>query len=245
MICKGCNEDKAPTEFRKGRSKCKACERAKDAARYERNKSRPAAEKSHKCCSRCKETKAIDNFYRTQRSDDGWDNYCKECRKFLRLAHRNAQKERSYTKQWSAANVEHRVNYKKEYRSRPEIIEREKAWREEYRARPEVLAADRMKAHRRRSWYKDGNIPDNAWPAILEFYGNKCLQCGTSDDLQLDHVIPLARGGRHDYDNVQVLCGTHNLAKMTSQTDYRAGKIMLPGLDKGPGGCYHGRDSSD
>ncbi|MFS4458011.1 HNH endonuclease [Bdellovibrio sp. HCB2-146] len=36
-------------------------------------------------------------------------------------------------------------------------------------------------------------------------------KCQSSYQLQIDHKIPLARGGSHSFDNLRVLCRTHNL----------------------------------
>lgn len=37
-----------------------------------------------------------------------------------------------------------------------------------------------------------------------------CQECGSDEDLQLDHVIPVSRGGNDSEDNLRVLCGTCN-----------------------------------
>lgn len=41
----------------------------------------------------------------------------------------------------------------------------------------------------------------------------RCVRCGAEDDLQFDHVIPVARGGGNAPENIQVLCGRCNRAK--------------------------------
>jgi len=44
--------------------------------------------------------------------------------------------------------------------------------------------------------------------------GGKCVKCGTSEDLHFDHIIPFSRGGSSNTpDNIQLLCGRHNLQK--------------------------------
>jgi hypothetical protein len=40
-----------------------------------------------------------------------------------------------------------------------------------------------------------------------------CVRCGASDDLTLDHVIALSRGGTNDIDNLQTLCRPCNSRK--------------------------------
>lgn len=43
--------------------------------------------------------------------------------------------------------------------------------------------------------------------------GAVCAYCGTEDDLGLDHIRPLARGGANCLDNLQVSCRTCNKRK--------------------------------
>ena len=40
-----------------------------------------------------------------------------------------------------------------------------------------------------------------------------CSKCGSTKDLTLDHIIPLARGGTNDQSNAQVLCRKCNSIK--------------------------------
>ncbi|MEM6530504.1 MAG: HNH endonuclease signature motif containing protein, partial [Chloroflexota bacterium] len=54
----------------------------------------------------------------------------------------------------------------------------------------------------------------NAWyAALVAQYGEVCLHCGATDHLKIDHVVSVARGGKSEYENVQLLCGTCNTAK--------------------------------
>lgn len=36
--------------------------------------------------------------------------------------------------------------------------------------------------------------------------GNKCVYCGETENLTLDHVIPKSRGGQHTWDNLVTAC---------------------------------------
>ena len=53
-------------------------------------------------------------------------------------------------------------------------------------------------------------------------YGERCANCDAVDDLVLDHVIPIARGGRSQLDNLQLLCATCNRIKGALMIDCRS-----------------------
>ena len=44
--------------------------------------------------------------------------------------------------------------------------------------------------------------------------GGKCVRCGATEDLHFDHTIPWSKGGSSATpENIQLLCGKHNLQK--------------------------------
>jgi 5-methylcytosine-specific restriction endonuclease McrA len=43
-----------------------------------------------------------------------------------------------------------------------------------------------------------------------------CRYCGSTDNLEIDHIIPLALGGSNDPDNLQILCKKCNRKKWKS-----------------------------
>lgn len=42
---------------------------------------------------------------------------------------------------------------------------------------------------------------------------NRCLNCGSDVDLTVDHILPKAKGGTDDMENLQTLCLTCNSVK--------------------------------
>ena len=56
------------------------------------------------------------------------------------------------------------------------------------------------------------DVRDHVW---LRDKG-RCQQCGSKNDLQFDHIIPVARGGGNAAKNIQVLCGGCNRRKSDS-----------------------------
>lgn len=59
-------------------------------------------------------------------------------------------------------------------------------------------------------------IPDEVRELVWERDEGACVRCGAEDDLQFDHVIPVAKGGSATVENIQVLCGACNRAKSDS-----------------------------
>lgn len=43
--------------------------------------------------------------------------------------------------------------------------------------------------------------------------GGKCIQCGSNQKLEFDHIIPVSKGGSSTYRNIQLLCETCNRRK--------------------------------
>lgn len=50
---------------------------------------------------------------------------------------------------------------------------------------------------------------------------NKCLCCGGVDKLEIDHIIPISRGGENKIGNLQTLCKNCNSRKRDNFKDYR------------------------
>jgi 5-methylcytosine-specific restriction endonuclease McrA len=61
-----------------------------------------------------------------------------------------------------------------------------------------------------------GPIPRAVRLAVFERDGGRCVECGSSFDIQYDHVIPVALGGAGTVENLQVLCAPCNRAKGAS-----------------------------
>jgi hypothetical protein len=57
-------------------------------------------------------------------------------------------------------------------------------------------------------------IPTSVKIEVWKRDSGKCVKCGATDDLHFDHVIPYSKGGSSNTpDNIQLLCGRHNIKK--------------------------------
>jgi 5-methylcytosine-specific restriction endonuclease McrA len=68
-------------------------------------------------------------------------------------------------------------------------------------------------------------IPYREWRALkrqaLERDGFRCLRCNGATELTTDHIIPVAKGGATNLDNLQTLCRGCNGEKAARTIDYR------------------------
>lgn len=49
--------------------------------------------------------------------------------------------------------------------------------------------------------------------AVFEKHGEQCRKCKSKENLELDHIIPIAKGGEDVIDNLQPLCKNCNVSK--------------------------------
>lgn len=62
-----------------------------------------------------------------------------------------------------------------------------------------------------------GKVTNKLRFAIYKRDGYRCRYCGRrTDDLEIDHIIPIAKGGKSTYNNLQTLCHRCNIRKGTS-----------------------------
>jgi len=56
-------------------------------------------------------------------------------------------------------------------------------------------------------------IPNDVKAEVMRRDGGQCRQCGSTEEIHFDHVIPWSRGGTATVGNIQVLCGPCNRRK--------------------------------
>lgn len=97
--------------------------------------------------------------------------------------------------------------------------------KEDYRITSATRSAKQVHTSHRR---KDFNsIRSDLVLALIDSgvkYVCAASECSITDDLTIDHVIPLSRGGSDDLENLQFLCRPHNSTKGDSQSEVANGK---------------------
>lgn len=115
---------------------------------------------------------------------------------------------------------------------RPELLERNRAWKKNNpeRAREHKKAfvknnseADRIyQANKKaRKLGVVGELSVKDWLEVLSAWGSSCLKCGSDHLVEIDHVVPLSKGGMNVKENIQPLCSDCNKRKKMKIEDYR------------------------
>ena len=58
-----------------------------------------------------------------------------------------------------------------------------------------------------------GRVSNKIRFAVYRRDGNRCRRCGSTYNLEVDHIFPISKGGKSNFDNLQTLCHNCNAAK--------------------------------
>ena len=173
-----------------------------------------------KRCSKCFENKPITEFYR-RKDTGGWRAECKWCVTQRTMNHAKDVPEKTKARQvaWVKANPDRvKANWQKYFSGKADHVRQ--LWRD---SQKRCRDNDRLKSSRRRA-LKVGNGGAHTqaeWDALCEKYGYRCLCCLKVLPLEIDHVLPLTKGGTDDIGNLQPLCAGCNKRKSNKHIDYR------------------------
>lgn len=200
-----------------------------------------------KQCSKCGEQKPHVSFSTNNKARDGLHSWCRSCVN----AQRNQKREQYAVAQreWATANKEKLAASDAARRLTPEYKIMKSASDRKYRdqnleslkvkkqayyaARPELRRAEYQRnkqgyvarAYARLHKIKCLTPPDADKTKLIWFYEEaKRLTMSTGIKHEVDHIIPVSKGGLHHQDNLQVLPWLENRTKGAKIMDMKAKK---------------------
>jgi 5-methylcytosine-specific restriction endonuclease McrA len=168
-----------------------------------------------KTCKDCQVEKPLSDYHKNKNTKDGVTIVCKPCATERSRKWQSANRDRvnevgrkNYAKNLERSRANRRKRVRRWYARNPEVARAAtKRWNLEH---PE---AKRISEAKRRV-IKLGNGVFTILPKELnKLLSSKCNNCGTSEEITLDHIIPISRGGRHSIGNLQPLCQSCNSSK--------------------------------
>jgi len=82
-----------------------------------------------------------------------------------------------------------------------------------YRKTDNGIMTARLGKYVRRVREGGGTIKRSEWIEKLKIVGNKCTYCSSTNSIELDHIVPLSKGGINSIQNAQPLCRSCNRKK--------------------------------
>jgi 5-methylcytosine-specific restriction endonuclease McrA len=164
-----------------------------------------------KKCSKCQQSLELSAFYKNKARFDGYQNYCKVCGY---EAHKN------YVKNNRSASVERVLRYKKRHPEQAKVsaartrLKYKDKW--DYYARiyrQTHLKEHAERQHRRRALMQNNGVYFISDKEIKKLYSSSCFYCGSKDQITLDHIIPIIKGGTHSIGNLTAACKSCNSSK--------------------------------
>jgi len=133
---------------------------------------------------------------------------------------RNADKAREAMRRWRATHADEHNAERRQYYARHR--EQQIAQSAQYhRDHPEVGRA-RSQNYRARRYAATGSFTPGEWLDLVALNGGQCAYCGSADQLEADHRIPLARGGSNSIENIIPACRSCNAQKhLMTEAEFR------------------------
>jgi len=195
----------------------------------------------YKTCSKCKQIKPLEKYSKHKGGKDGLRAACKDCvNKQTKERHaKNPEKIKAYRNSWRENNRAKVKVYVKEFYARHAVElrakraaqrirskERENASAraaylqnpEKYRLKTRIYhennpEQNRNSSQKRRAIMRNCDTRLVTKAELVKIYGSKCFYCGSIEQITVDHIIPISRGGRHAIGNLAPACYSCNASK--------------------------------
>jgi 5-methylcytosine-specific restriction endonuclease McrA len=149
-----------------------------------------------KTCVTCRQTKPFAEFNKNKRMAYGLSNKCRPCdnAQSAKFRAEHPEKAKASVTRWKAKNSERIVQLNRAY------AKRNPGKYSEY-------------AKVRRARLMSVGVAIVSEKEITRLYASPCFYCGSIERIEIDHAIPLSRGGRHAIGNLVPACRICNSTK--------------------------------
>lgn len=206
-------------------SRCKQCraQLALEKRRKQGIKPKPQRSKGDlRQCSRCERwLPATDEYFQKRHDRDVFHSQCRDCRnnrarEYQRLKRQNpvtAEQLRQYNRKRYPL-IRERI---REYERRPEVRAKRRLYNKEYEQRPERKLSRRLRQAdtRRKRANAPGSYTSDDVQLQLRTQKGLCWWCSKphGENYEIDHRIPLSRGGTNWPENICITCFDCNRSK--------------------------------
>jgi len=179
-------------------------------------------EQTTKVCSSCKIEKPLDRYSRHKGKPNNVRYSCKDCENIKTEKWR--KENNTYFIEYYEANkekiLEKQATYYRE--NLQDIRARHKAYANKNKKQVAAYGANwikenpeknRAKRARRRALQNKASVYELPKKYIERLYKQSCVYCGSQNLIEMDHVIPLDKGGNHSIGNIAPACRACNRSK--------------------------------
>lgn len=181
---------------------------------------------THKTCAKCSNLLEITNFRPRKPGSHLYQSYCKPCERehWRNWRERNKSNEIIRLREYYKNNKKRILNYKKENRivNHDLFVMREKKNRDRRGDLNKILSKkwrdanlDKVRVYSHTNNAKRKNAKAYAIKTIelIALRKKPCFECGATNKIHIDHIIPIIKGGNHSIGNLMPLCANCNLSK--------------------------------
>lgn len=191
-----------------------------------------------KCCICLKEKLTTDFGLRKNRKYS-LNSQCKQCinLKSKKYREENREKVLETQKESYKRNKKNRLEKNKEYKNKNKdkikidnnnYCKKRRKEDIQFKKMENIRAKNRINLKRAIKYYNEGkneNLPSKSPSRLLlklyEIQNNICAYCNNdmTDNIHIDHIIPLSKNGSNEVDNLILCCSTCNLSKNNKDLD--------------------------
>lgn len=184
------------------------------------------SEPTSKVCTKCKRDLPLEEYHRKKTGKFGREARCKACKAGRMREYRSRPEVRERHAEYREANRERIAKYRREYyeANRECYAERHREYHQANRERELERIAGYREANPHVYWtstYRFRCKRMGITPTVEDFtkadliakWGDSCHYCETGAFEELDHFVPVSKGGHHTLENCVPSCHACNYAK--------------------------------